>query len=158
MRKFIVHTRPIVGHKASDAPTVVEIEGELVSAMEDPSVAWLPEGEFRFRINHPTFLHEPQEIKQPDGSKKTVMVPSVYHSHAVYWTTDQAHSVAERLVRQAFDFALRKYGTPFTREEVKQKYQEITEMKLYNEEPYYSTMGARLASRSQIRNYLPSHS
>lgn len=131
MKKFVVHTRPISGcSKTSTAPTVVEVEGEMIQGVEDPSVLWLPEGEFRFRITKPDFLYEPQEIKGPDGVKVKITVPPVYHSHSVYWTVDQAHSVAERLARADFEFALRKYDTPFTDEDVKVKFSEITEILL----------------------------
>lgn len=129
MRKFIVHTRPLPGCcKTSDAPTVVEVEGEVVSAIEDPSVMWLPEGEFRFRILKPESLSEFQEVKQSDGSKKKVMVSPIYHSHAVYPDLSHARFVAESLVVQAFEFNKRKYGTEFTEEEIAQKCSEITEI------------------------------
>lgn len=123
MRKFIVHTRPLPGCcKVGDAPTVIEVEGEMISATEDPSVKWLPEGEFRFRITKPDFLFEPKQA----GSKE--MVPPVYHSHAIYWNVYQARAVAERLVRQGFEFSKRKSGKEYSKEEVRAKYSEITEI------------------------------
>jgi hypothetical protein len=123
MKKFIVHTRPLAGYcKLGDVPIVIEVEGETITAVEDPSVMWLPVGEFRFRVLKPEILYEPQE----DGTK----TPPVYFSHSVYRTLDQAQSVAERLVRGQFQFALRKYGTAFTEEQVKEKCEEIQEILL----------------------------
>src|SRR5574337_139712 len=54
MRVYIVHTRPLPGCcKTGDVPTIMEVEGEIVTPAEDPSVMWLPEGECRFRITKP---------------------------------------------------------------------------------------------------------
>jgi hypothetical protein len=130
MRKFIVHTRPITGTHTSGVPVVVEVEGEMIAGIEDPSIMWLPQGEFRFRITQPNFLYEPQEVRRPGGIKEKVMVPPVYHSHAVYWTTHQAHVAAEHMVRHSFEFIKRKTGVDFTEQQVKEKCKEITEILL----------------------------
>lgn len=131
MRKFIVYTRAIPGCcQTSDVPTVVEVEGELITGTEDVSIMWLPEGEFKFRITQPEFLYEPKEVKKLDGSKGTMMVPPVYYSHACHWTVHGAHAAADRVVRQGFEFAQRKHGTPFTEEEVAAKQKEIQEILL----------------------------
>lgn len=131
MRKFIVYTRAIPGCcQTGDVPTVVEVEGELITGTEDVSIMWLPEVEFKFRITQPEFLYEPKEIKKPDGSKGTVMIPPVYYSHACHWTVHRAHVEAERMVRQGFEFALRKHGTPYTPEDVAAKVAQIQEILL----------------------------
>lgn len=133
MRKFIVYTRSLPAgccKVSTDAPTVVEVEGEMVTRSEDPSVGWLPEGEFKFRITKPDFLHEPVEIKLPDGSREKTMVPPVYHSHAVYYNVNQAHVAAEHMVRHSFAFTQRKGGAEFTEEEVRAKFSEIQEVLL----------------------------
>lgn len=125
MKKFIVHTRPIPGHrKDNEAPTVIEVEGEMIGGVEDASVLWLPEGEFRFRITEPQFLYE------PSSTKDKLMVPSVYHSHAIYSTLEQARSAAEKFVFQSLQFTLRKYGTSFTDQDIEVKLSEITEIML----------------------------
>lgn len=124
MRKFIVHTRPLPGHKGG--PFVMEVEGEMITSMEEPSVMWMPEGEFYFRILKPESLYEPQEVKQDDGSKKKVMVPPVYHSHAIYWNENQAAVHAERILRSELEFEIRKGRLEsYTEEELKAKYAEI---------------------------------
>lgn len=124
MRKFIVHTRSLPGHKGG--PFVLEVEGEMIAAVEDPSVMWLPEGEFRFRIMKPEALYEPKEVEQEDGSMKKVMVPPVYHSHGIYWTVHQAAVAAEHILRQELEFEIRKGRIEsYTQEELKAKYAEI---------------------------------
>jgi hypothetical protein len=125
MKKFIVHTRPIPGHaKDNDAPIIVEVEGELIHGVEDASVLWLPNGEFRFRITQPKFLYE------PGNTKDKSLMPPIYHSHSIYDTSEQASKVAEKLVFQSFQFALRKYGTTFTIQEMETKLSEITSISL----------------------------
>lgn len=133
MKKYIVFTRALPGccNKTSDAPSVVEVEGEIVSALEDPSVMFLPEGEFKFRISKPSFLHEMQEVKQADGTKKKTSVFPVYYSHAIYWTAIQARSVAEKMIREGLDFEVRKGRmTSYTDEELRVKCNEIQELLL----------------------------
>ena len=130
MKKFIVHTRPIPGCAAckgsSEAPTIVEVEGEIVSSLEDPSVMWLPKGEFRFRIFKPEFLHESKESKLEDGSKKKIMIPSIYHSHGVYQDLSAAKEVAERMIKSGLDFEVRKGRlASYTKEELDAKCAEV---------------------------------
>ncbi len=127
MRKFVVHTRPLPGCcKTGDAPTIVEVEGEIISSMEDPSVMWLPAGEFKYRIMLPESLYEPQEGKQADGSKKKVMVPTVYHSHAIYHDLAGAQAAAKKMIKSGLDFEVRKGRlTAYTDEELEAKCAEI---------------------------------
>lgn len=133
MKKYIVYTRAIPGccTKNSDAPAIVEVEGEIVSVLEDPSVMFLPKGEFKFKISRPSFLHEMQEIKQADGSRKKINVSPVYYSHATYSTAIQARSVAERMVQEGLDFEVRKgHLASYTDEELKVKCNDIQEILL----------------------------
>lgn len=127
MRKFVVHTRPLPGCcKTGDVPTIVEVEGEIISPMEDPSVMWLPLGEFLYRIMLPEALFEPKEGKQPDGSKKKVMVPVVYHSHAIYHSLAEAQESAKKMIKSGLDFEVRKGRlTAYTDEELEAKCAEI---------------------------------
>ncbi len=127
MKKFVVHTRPLPGCcKTSDAPIIVEVEGEVISPMEDPSVMWLKEGEYRFRIMLPESLYEAQEGKQSDGSKKKVMVPTVYHSHAIYSNLAEAQAAAKRMIKSGLDFEVRKGRlASYTEEELEAKCAEI---------------------------------
>ena len=126
MRKIIVHTRALPGVKFTGAPIVMEVEGEMIQALEDVSIMWLPEGEFKFRITAPEALYEPKEIPQPVGPAKKEMVPPVYHSHACYWTVHQAMVHAERMVKSGLEFEIRKkVRESYTDEELKAKYAEI---------------------------------
>jgi len=127
MRKFVVHTRPLPGCcKTGDVPTIVEVEGEIISPMEDPSVMWLPLGEFLYRIMLPEALFEPKEAKQSDGSKKKVMVPVVYHSHAIYHSLAEAQESAKKMIKSGLDFEVRKGRlAAYTDEELEAKCAEI---------------------------------
>src|SRR5579885_3795733 len=111
MKAFVIHTRQVPGCacKAEQTPLfLVEVEGEMVTPMEDPSVGWLPKGEFMFRIAKPPFLHEPHEVKKADGTKEKVMLPAVYHSHAIFLTEAEALESARKLIRYQFEFEIRK--------------------------------------------------
>jgi len=107
MRKFIIHTRALPGHKG-EGILLVEVEGQILSPMDDTSVSLLPAGEFYFRIDKPVSLHESHEVKQPDGSKKKTLIAPVYHSHAIYHSVEEARLAAEKTIRQGFDFSVRK--------------------------------------------------
>lgn len=134
MRKFIVHTRVVPGCCKTDEGTpitIIEVEGEMIKQAEDASVGWLPYGEFKFRILKPEFLHEPQEVRKPDGSVIKIMTSPIYHSHAIYWNIYQAQVAAERMVRESLEFTQRKTkGESFTEEELKTKIAEITTIRL----------------------------
>ncbi len=132
MRKFIVYTRAVPGCcKTAEVPTIVEVEGEIVTGIEDPSSLWLPQGEFKFRISKPDFLLEMQEIKQVDGTKKKTLVPSVYYNHSIYKDLAQARAAAEKMVHQGLEFEIRKgRATSFTEDELKNLYSQIQEVLL----------------------------
>lgn len=130
MKKYIVHSKAIQGVKSGDIPAILEVEGEYVEALDDPSTMWLPSGEFKFRITKPEFLYEPQDIRQADGSKKKVMTPAVWHSHAIYASDDGAQFAAEKIVREQFEYDLRKNAVVFTEEQVEEKRKQIKLIKL----------------------------
>lgn len=136
MRAYVIHTRQVPGCAAcrtGDTPmTIVEVEGEKISPMEDPSVLWsLKEGEFKFRITKPVFLHEPHETKKADGSKEKIMLPSVYCSHAIYLSLEEAREAAKKLVVGEFEFAVRKKRIEsYTTADVEGRLSEIQELKL----------------------------
>jgi|SRR5579885_2068743 len=134
MKAFVIHTRQVPGCacKAEQSPLFfVEVEGEKVSPMEDPSVLHLPQGEFRFRITKPTFFHETVEVKKADGSREKMTVPTVYHSHAVFMTEEEAMAAARKLVLHEFEFALRKKKiASYTEEEVQARLAEMQRVRL----------------------------
>jgi hypothetical protein len=116
MRKFIVHVER--GGKIS----VMEVEIEVITAVEDQSVMWLPEGEYKARLMAPQSFYE----KQEDGT----MAPTVWYSHAFCWTVHQAWAAAERMVRAEMLRALSKHSLSFTEEDIKAKLAEIQEILL----------------------------
>lgn len=125
MRKFVVHTRALPGCcKTGDAPIILEVEGEMVSAVEDPSVMWLPEGEYRFRILKPESLYE------PSSPKDKTMIPPVYASHSIYSTAHEARAKAYALISHSFEFAERKQKVEYTQEQIEQRRSEIQEILL----------------------------
>ena len=135
MKAYIVHTRQVPGCAAckpeSTPMTIVEVEGERVSPMEDPSVMWLKEGEFRFRILKPEFLHEAHETKKADGSREKTMVPAVYHSHSIYLSLEEAREATKKLVVGELEFAVRKKRiVSYTAVDVEGKLSEIQELML----------------------------
>ena len=121
MKAYILYTRPIPGYnKEEDLPYIVEVEGEMITAMEDPSVMWLPNYEFRFRISKPEFVYESREV-----AGKNILVPPVYHSHATYPSSIEALVGANNMVFQQFLFVKRKTGVDFTEDQVNAKCKEI---------------------------------
>jgi len=77
-----------------------EVEVEVVRAIEDPSVMWLPKGESKMKILKPESLFE----KQLDGS----LTPPVWHSHAFYTTEFIAREIAKENIRAEMERAARK--------------------------------------------------
>lgn len=112
MRKFTIHSK-----KGKTA--IMEVECEIILALEDPSVLWsLKPGEYRARILAPASFHQKVE-RVVDGKKESVMVPDIWCSHAFYESIEEARSVCERFIRsEMVDFALRKHRAPATEEEV----------------------------------------
>jgi hypothetical protein len=104
MKMFIINTK-----NSSEAISVLEVEGEMVSSLEDPSVMWpTNEGEFKFRILKPESLGK-----------------VIYCSHSVYSTWVDATAVAKAMIRQAFEFNKRKYKIEFSEEDVLNKCDKI---------------------------------
>jgi hypothetical protein len=111
MKKFIVHTER--GGKTS----IIEVQIELIIAIEDPSVTWLPIDEFRARILAPKSLYE----KQADGS----LLPPVWYSWALAWTKYQALTWAAKIIRDDMKRALVKHDVAYTEQDVQDKINQI---------------------------------
>jgi len=128
MRKFIVYTRFLpVQCKITESPLIVEVDGEMILAVEDPSVMWLPEGEFKFRILKPETLYEPKEIS---SAKEKIMVPPIYCSHVIFSTIREARAEAYALITHSFELALFKKNIIYTHEQVATRCNEIQEILL----------------------------
>jgi len=126
MKKFTIYTRLLPGMKKGDpVPTsLVEVEIEIIQGVEDPSVMWMPKGEYKARVMSPTWLYEAK------SDKDKTLVPPIWYPHAFYLTIDEARGAAEKMIRGEFEFAKRKRGIEFTEEEVLSKCAEIKEIML----------------------------
>src|SRR5574338_245990 len=98
-RMFVVYTR-------KNETSIVEAECYVLSAMNDPSVVSLPQGEFRALVTAPELLFE----KKVDKS----IGPAIYHSHSLFRDYNDALKEAQSLIEKEFAFKLRKYKTPYT--------------------------------------------
>lgn len=124
MIQFIVYPRPISsGKHKTTAPSIMQVHIELVQGVDDPSVMWMTNGEYKAYILSPYFLYELRE-----GS--TEKVAPIYYSFNFYETASQARLIAEKIVRSEFEFNLRKYETEFTEEDIQAKFKEIQEILL----------------------------
>lgn len=112
MRKFVLQSKKGVS-------AIMEVECEIIQALEDPSILWaLKPGEYRARILAPESFHQKVE-KTVDGKKVSVMVPDIWCSHAFYDTLESAKETCFKLIRsEMIDFAIRKHRQPATEEEV----------------------------------------
>jgi hypothetical protein len=116
MRKFILHF-------ARDGKiSIMEVELELVPAIKDPSIMWLPQGEYRARVIDPKSLHE----KQLDGS----LTAPVWHSHAFYSDEAQAIDVAHKAIRGIFERDMLHYKIEYTEEDFNKKISEVEVIRL----------------------------
>lgn len=112
MRKFC-----IVYEKES--ASVVEVECEIIKGVEDPSVMWLPPGEFRARVLAPQFLYE----KKKDSKE---LIPPVWYTHAFYDSLELAMAQVETDIRTGFERAIAKHKIEFySEDDVKQKLSEV---------------------------------
>jgi hypothetical protein len=103
MRKFIIQSK-------KEETSIMEVECEKVQPLEDPSVMWLPAGEYRASVLLPTTFHQKFE-RLVEGKKVVTMVPDVWHSHAFYDTLELAQAQVKDIILSEFKTNLRKYGT-----------------------------------------------
>ncbi len=106
MRKFIIQS-------GRGKTSIMEVECEIISAVEDPTVLWLPTGEYRARITAPA------SFKEKDGKAP------IWYSFNFIEDLASAQKKCEGTVREEFEFNLRKYGTNFTEEEVQKALSEV---------------------------------
>lgn len=110
---------------------IMEVKCEMVTALDDPSVMWLKSGEYKAKIILPIIFHQPVE-KIIDDKKVIVMVPEAWHSHSLFKTLEEALHKREFLIRYEFEFALNKYGTSFSEEDITEKLLEVEVVTLKN--------------------------
>lgn len=115
IRKFAIQTRGKI--------SIMEVEGEIIDAIEDPSIMTLPSKEYKFRVLSPKELFE----KHPNGS----LVSPIYCSHSLFESSDEAMVRTERYIRSDFDFEVRKGRlTAYTEEEVQAELAKVQVIKL----------------------------
>lgn len=113
MKKFIIYNK-------KGNTSLVEVECEFVSAMEDPCSNYIQynEGEYRARILKPDFLHDKIEKKQSDGTKISVLRPPVLWSHAFYDSLEIARASAEKRIQSGFKSQKEKNGSEYSEQDV----------------------------------------
>lgn len=122
MRKFTIQVR-------KDKTSIFEVEVEILTAMDDPSVNWLKPGEYKARVMKPTSFHQKFE-RTVDGKKETTLIPDVWCWHAFYESEEEARAQAIKWVQDDVDFAIRKHREPPTPEQVQATIDAIEVVKL----------------------------
>ena len=106
MRKYIIHS-------PKGKTSIVEVECELISGLEDSSVMQFSNGEFKAKILAPNFLFELNNAGKS--------ISPTYYSHAFYDNEVDAKVQAEKDIRSLFERDLLKKGTEYSEEEVQAK-------------------------------------
>lgn len=111
MRKFYINSK-------RGATSIMEVEIQLVTPLEDCSVLWLQPGEYKARITEPQSLLLKVE-KVVEGKKEVSFVPDVFCWHAFYETVEDAREVVAKNIRfEMQTFAESKHREVATDEEV----------------------------------------
>lgn len=105
MKKFIIYRN-----------SIMEVECTKLTPVEDPSIAFLPLGEYKARIDAPTTLHEKIDTK---------MVKPTWFSFAFFDTIDAAQKSAEADIRVVLERNKTKNGIEFTDEDIRKQLAEI---------------------------------
>lgn len=118
MRKFIIST--LKGDTA-----IMEVECELISSLEDPSVMWLPPGEFKIKITAPKELLTKKMV-----GKDTILEPTIYYNHSIFSSEEEAIRSAHQLIRKTIELRCIKHKTEFKEEDVLAEFVKIKKVKL----------------------------
>lgn len=105
MKKFIIHRN-----------SIMEVECAKLTPVEDPSIAFLPPGEYKARIEAPATLHEKVETK---------MVKPVWFSFAFFDTIEAAKKKAEDDIRVGLERNKKKSGVDFTEADIQKQLADI---------------------------------
>lgn len=110
MRMFVINN-------GRQKTSIMEVECEKITALEDPSVMWLLPSDSKYRILAPTSFHE---------KKETGSAPPVWYSHSFYERLEEAKSVVEKNIRYTMtEFAKAKHQSVATEEEVQKAISEV---------------------------------
>jgi hypothetical protein len=110
MRKFTIISRKGV-------TTIQEVEIELVSTLEDPSVMWMKPGEYKAKVLKPESLYE----KQNDGR----LISPIWCWFAFFNSEDDARAQAEQDLKREMERAARKNKSQFNAIECLARVKEI---------------------------------
>lgn len=116
MRLFVIY------HSRDKATSIMEVEAELIHAVEDPSIMWLPPTEYKIRILEPVSLYE----KTPRGHLEA----PIWYSHSLYGSMDKARAAVETQIREGFERDLRKFGIGYTEQQIQEKLSQVQEVRL----------------------------
>ena len=103
-------------------PTIYEIEVEIVTPLQDPSVGWLPLNEYRVRVLAPTLFHE----KNSSGT----LIPTILYSHSLFDSEENAVSWFKACLESTMKERAERHDEKFSEEALKSKLDEITVIKL----------------------------
>lgn len=98
MKKFTIISKKGV-------TTIQEVEIQMLSAREDPSVMWMNPGEYKAKVLKPESVYE----KQNDGS----LTPPVWCWFAFFDSEEAARSQAESDLKHEFERDARKARVEF---------------------------------------------
>lgn len=116
MKKFIIHY-------LKGTISIVEVECELITGMQDPSIMWLPFGEYCARILSPKMLLEKNNMGEEVGP--------IYYGHAFYNSEQDCRVKIDHDVRDFFKRSLIKDKTKtYTEEDIQAKLLTIQTIKL----------------------------
>lgn len=118
MRKFVINVR-------KGTTTIMEVECEVVTPLQDSSIMFLKPGEWKGSITAPQSLMVRVE-KIVDGKKESNFIPDVYCWHAFYDTVEAAQTEVAKMTRHEMQvFAANKRRPVATEEEVQAAIAEV---------------------------------
>ena len=115
MRKFVIHF-------IKETTTIIEVECEKISGLEDPSVLWLPSGEFKVKISAPKSILN----KETNGTYSAIS----YYNHGIYDSYEEALKATEFLIRKSFELNAVKHNSSFSEEDIQAKLLTVQTIKL----------------------------
>lgn len=118
MRKFVIHT-------LKGDTSIIEVECERITGREDPSVMWLPAGEYTVKITAPQSLLTKKVV-----GKETTLEPTIYYSHGVFDSEEAAVTASHLLMRKTIELRAMKSKTAFKEEDVTAEIEKIKVVKL----------------------------
>jgi hypothetical protein len=111
MKKFVAYT-----HKGK--PVIYEVEAELVSALQDPSIKWLPSSEYTIAVSAPSSFAE--------KNAKGELIYPIFYSHSLFETEEQAVAWHKMSLEKTMKERAERHGETSSEEELKTKIAEIT--------------------------------